>query len=74
MRAKGLQLATLGNQWCTLSIFQPIDPGWVWITFQITFPTKCFCFHTKIKVKYSLPRWWFQIFFIFTAIWGNDPF
>ena len=18
-------------------------------------------------------RWWFEIFFIFTAIWGNDP-
>ena len=22
----------------------------------------------------SLSRWWFQIFFIFTPIWGNDPF
>ena len=21
-----------------------------------------------------LSRWWFQIFFIFTPIWGNDPF
>ena len=21
-----------------------------------------------------LTRWWFQIFFIFTPIWGNDPF
>ena len=20
-----------------------------------------------------LSRWWFQIFFIFTPIWGNDP-
>ena len=20
-----------------------------------------------------LPRWWFQIFFIFIPIWGNDP-
>ena len=21
-----------------------------------------------------LPRWWFQIFYMFTPIWGNDPF
>ncbi len=22
---------------------------------------------------HGMPRWWFQIFFIFTPTWGNDP-
>ena len=27
-----------------------------------------------IKVVYNImARWWFQIFFIFIPIWGNDP-
>jgi len=24
--------------------------------------------------RYNKPRWWFQIFFIFTPIWGRFPF
>ena len=26
-----------------------------------------------IHCNYILYRWWFQRFFIFTPIWGNDP-
>ena len=29
-------------------------------------------FPTKRKTPST--RWWFQIFFIFTPTWGNDPF
>ena len=25
-------------------------------------------------ISNKTPRWWFQIFSIFTPIWGNDPF
>ena len=25
------------------------------------------------KAENNYTRWWFQIFFIFTPIWGNDP-
>ena len=25
------------------------------------------------KIRHFLSRWWFQIFFIFIPIWGNDP-
>jgi len=24
--------------------------------------------------KENLPRWWFQIFFMFIPTWGDDPF
>ena len=28
---------------------------------------------TWVDGKRIIPRWWFQIFFIFTPTWGNDP-
>ena len=27
--------------------------------------------HSRVLAMF--PRWWFQIFFIFTPTWGNDP-
>ena len=27
----------------------------------------------KLPIENSQARWWFQIFFIFTLTWGNDP-
>ena len=27
----------------------------------------------KLQLIIGIPRWWFQIFFMFTPIWGNDP-
>ena len=34
------------------------------------FPEKKRSYSTKVN---KLSRWWFQIFFIFTLTWGNDP-
>ena len=28
----------------------------------------------KLKSSIFITRWWFQIFFIFTPIWGRFPF
>ena len=27
----------------------------------------------KLPIENSQARWWFQTFFIFALIWGNDP-
>ena len=27
----------------------------------------------QLPIFYMIPRWWFQIFFMFTPTWGNDP-
>ena len=31
------------------------------------------CGKVNPSFKKKMPRWWFQRFFIFTPIWGNDP-
>ena len=33
----------------------------------------CVCFLKMISTLINSARWWFQIFFMFTPIWANDP-
>ena len=44
---------------------------------SMDFPQKDYavisCLNTFNKSTKSYTRWWFQIFFMFTPIWGNDP-
>ena len=43
--------------------------------FHFIFPTKLYFPYGSpmCNLKKPLTRWWFQIFFIFTPTWGNDP-
>ena len=38
---------------------------WVDLALEACNPTR--------NLKSIFPRWWFQIFFIFTPTWGDDP-
>ena len=63
-------------QWVNLPPHQPTShrnsrrPLWLWKPH--CFPLNKGRLLNQLSLR-RVPRWWFQIFFIFTPTWGNDP-
>ena len=67
----GLLLYLIKNSANQLSIW-----CWQWVfhfTMLCVFTIRKKCLNTKIPKHQQSTRWWFQIVFIFTPTWGNDP-
>ena len=58
-----------------LQMFQRTSPKLTWLVGNdSTFNTDSFWFMQFLHLHKSKTRWWFQISFIFTPIWGRFPF
>ena len=53
-----------------LSSFSKKNPGWLWKTIG---DVSSYPIIWGYAYDWSISRWWFQTFFIFTPTWGDDP-